>query len=87
VLNHLQRIGKVELPDFEPILGSEKQFSTEIKWNFFSNSRWLTEAENSTEDLGNRNALGFHIPKMWDKILISTNVIYRKIHQTQSETK
>jgi hypothetical protein len=24
----------VELPDFEPILGSEKQFSTEIKWNF-----------------------------------------------------
>jgi 23S rRNA (uracil1939-C5)-methyltransferase len=45
VLNHLQRIGKVELPDFEPILGSEKQFSTEIKWNFFSNSRWLTEAE------------------------------------------
>jgi 23S rRNA (uracil1939-C5)-methyltransferase len=36
----------------------------------FSNSRWLTEAEiASTEDLGNRNALGFHIPKMWDKIL------------------
>jgi 23S rRNA (uracil1939-C5)-methyltransferase len=36
----------------------------------FSNSRWLTEKEiDSTEDLGNRNALGFHIPKMWDKIL------------------
>lgn len=36
----------------------------------FSNSRWLTEEEiGSTEDLGNRNALGFHIPKMWDKIL------------------
>jgi 23S rRNA (uracil1939-C5)-methyltransferase len=34
----------------------------------FSNSRWLTES-GSTEDLGNRNALGFHIPKMWDKIL------------------
>jgi 23S rRNA (uracil1939-C5)-methyltransferase len=26
VFNHLQRIGKVELPEFEPILGSEKQF-------------------------------------------------------------
>jgi 23S rRNA (uracil1939-C5)-methyltransferase len=26
VLNHLQRIGKVELPDFEPILGSENSF-------------------------------------------------------------
>jgi 23S rRNA (uracil1939-C5)-methyltransferase len=71
VLNHLQRIGKVELPEFEPILGSEKQFFYRNKMEFsFSNSRWLTEQEiDSTEDLGNRNALGFHIPKMWDKIL------------------
>ncbi|NRS88096.1 23S rRNA (uracil1939-C5)-methyltransferase [Flavobacterium sp. 7E] len=71
VLNHLQRIGKIELPDFEPILGSEKKFFYRNKMEFsFSNSRWLTEAEiASTEDLGNRNALGFHIPKMWDKIL------------------
>ena len=71
VFNHLQRIGKVELPEFEPILGSEKQFFYRNKMEFsFSNSRWLTEAEiGSTEDLGNRNALGFHIPKMWDKIL------------------
>jgi 23S rRNA (uracil1939-C5)-methyltransferase len=71
VLNHLQRIGKIELPEFEPILGSEKQFFYRNKMEFsFSNSRWLTEQEiDSTEDLGNRNALGFHIPKMWDKIL------------------
>ena len=71
VLNHLKRIGKIELPEFEPILGSEKQFFYRNKMEFsFSNSRWLTEEEiGSTEDLGNRNALGFHIPKMWDKIL------------------
>ena len=72
VKNHLQRIGKVELPEFEPILGSEKQFFYRNKMEFgFSNARWLTETEiNSTdEELGNRNALGFHIPKMWDKIL------------------
>ena len=71
VLNHLQRIGKIELPEFEPILGSQKQFFYRNKMEFsFSNSRWLTEEEiGSTEDLGNRNALGFHIPKMWDKIL------------------
>jgi 23S rRNA (uracil1939-C5)-methyltransferase len=71
VQNHLQRIGKIELPDFETILGSEKQFFYRNKMEFsFSNSRWLTEKEiGSTEDLGNRNALGFHIPKMWDKIL------------------
>ena len=71
VKNHLQRIGKIELPEFDPILGSEKQFFYRNKMEFsFSNSRWLTEKEiESTEDLGNRNALGFHIPKMWDKIL------------------
>ncbi len=71
VKNHLQRIGKVELPEFEPILGSQKQFFYRNKMEFgFSNARWLTENEISiTEELGNRNALGFHIPKMWDKIL------------------
>jgi 23S rRNA (uracil1939-C5)-methyltransferase len=71
VKNHLQRIGKIELPEFEPILGSEKQFFYRNKMEFgFSNARWLTEKEiESTDDLGNRNALGFHIPKMWDKIL------------------
>ena len=71
VKNHLQRIGKIELPEFDPILGSEKQFFYRNKMEFsFSNSRWLTDQEiESTDDLGNRNALGFHIPKMWDKIL------------------
>lgn len=71
VKNHLQRIGKIDLPDLEPILGSEKQFFYRNKMEFsFSNSRWLTEAEiGSSEELDNKNALGFHIPKMWDKIL------------------
>ncbi len=71
VKNHLQRIGKVALPEFEPILGSEKKFFYRNKMEFsFSNSRWLTEQEiEKTETLENRNALGFHIPKMWDKIL------------------
>jgi 23S rRNA (uracil1939-C5)-methyltransferase len=71
VYNHLLRIGKIELPEFEAILGSQKQFFYRNKMEFsFSNSRWLTEKEiGSDEDLGNRNALGFHIPKMWDKIL------------------
>lgn len=71
VKNHLQRIGKIELPEFETILGSEKQFFYRNKMEFgFSNARWLTENEiNSENELQNRNALGFHIPKMWDKIL------------------
>jgi 23S rRNA (uracil1939-C5)-methyltransferase len=71
VKNHLQRIGKIELPEFESILGSKKQFFYRNKMEFgFSNARWLTEDEiGSAATLENRNALGFHIPKMWDKIL------------------
>lgn len=75
VYNNLKRIGKIGLPDFEPILGSEKQFFYRNKMEFsFSNSRWMTEAEiQSGEELDNANALGFHIPKMWDKILDITH--------------
>ncbi len=71
VFNHLKRIGKVDLPEFEPILGSEKQFFYRNKMEFsFSDSRWLTDDEiASTTDIDDRNALGFHIPRMWDKIL------------------
>jgi 23S rRNA (uracil1939-C5)-methyltransferase len=71
VYNNLKRIGKIEMPDFEPILGSEKQFFYRNKMEFgFSNARWMTESEiNSEENFNDKNALGFHIPKMWDKIL------------------
>lgn len=75
VFNNLTRIGKIELPEFEPILGSEKQFYYRNKMEFsFSNSRWMTEEEiNSDEEIDNSNALGFHIPRMWDKILDITH--------------
>lgn len=71
VYNHLKRIGKVELPELEPILGSEKEYFYRNKMEFsFSDSRWLTEDEiGNNEEIENRTALGFHIPKMWDKIL------------------
>lgn len=71
VYNNLKRIGKVELPEFEPILGSKKQFFYRNKMEFsFSDSRWITEKEIAEiENINRENALGFHIPKMWDKIL------------------
>lgn len=71
VYNHLKRIGKIELPEFEPIKGSEKQFFYRNKMEFsFSNARWVTDEEaQSGEEINDRNALGFHIPRMWDKIL------------------
>ncbi|KAB1071928.1 23S rRNA (uracil(1939)-C(5))-methyltransferase RlmD [Tamlana haliotis] len=71
VTNNLTRIGHIELPEVTPILGSEQQYFYRNKMEFsFSDSRWLTlEEVQSDEDLGDRNALGFHIPGMWDKIL------------------
>ena len=71
VTNNLQRIGKVELPEVSSILGSKNLFFYRNKMEFsFSNSRWLSQDEiNSEQPIANRNALGFHIPGMWDKIL------------------
>ena len=71
VYNNLKRIGKIEMPEFEPILGSEKQFFYRNKMEFgFSNARWMTDEEiQSGKEFDNKNALGFHIPRMWDKIL------------------
>jgi 23S rRNA (uracil1939-C5)-methyltransferase len=71
VFNNLKRIGKIELPALEPILGSVKQFFYRNKMEFgFSDTRWMTDAEiQSGVEFDNKNALGFHIPRMWDKIL------------------
>lgn len=71
VLENLKRIGKVNITETKPILGSKEIYFYRNKMEFsFSNSRWLTESEiNSGTDIQNKNALGFHIPGMWDKIL------------------
>lgn len=71
VTNNLERIGKVELPEVTPILGSKEQYYYRNKMEFsFSDSRWLSLEEiNSDSKIDDRNALGFHIPGMWDKIL------------------
>ena len=71
VLDNLTRIGKIELPELTPICGSVKQKYYRNKLEFtFSNKMWLTTEEmQSGEIFSVRNALGFHIPKMFDKIL------------------
>lgn len=71
VENNLKRIGNLELPETNPILGSKEQYFYRNKMEFsFSDSRWLTQKEiDSDKDIDDRNALGFHIPGMWDKIL------------------
>jgi 23S rRNA (uracil1939-C5)-methyltransferase len=71
VENNLKRIGKIELPNVSPILGAKEQYYYRNKMEFsFSDSKWLTlDQIKSDEIIENRNALGFHIPGMWDKIL------------------
>ena len=71
VVDALTRIGKVELPEVMPILGSEKTREYRNKLEFtFSNKRWLTweEVEQDVK-YDNMNALGFHIPGAFDKVL------------------
>ena len=69
--NNLRRIGHLEFSDPLPILGAPRQYEYRNKLEFsFSDNRWLTNDEiKSSERVENRNALGFHIPGMWDKIL------------------
>ena len=71
VENNLRRIGHLELPEILPIKGSEEQYFYRNKMEFsFSDSRWLTLEEiKSDNEIADKNALGFHIPGMWDKIL------------------
>lgn len=68
VKDALERIGKIEIPVLQPILGSQQTQYYRNKLEYtFSNKRWFQEAEIGSEV--NPNALGFHIPGRFDKIL------------------
>ena len=71
VENNLRRIGHLDLPEISPILGAEAQYFYRNKMEFsFSDSRWLSLEEIQSDiEIDDKNALGFHIPGMWDKIL------------------
>jgi 23S rRNA (uracil1939-C5)-methyltransferase len=71
VADQLRRIGRIELPEITPILGSKKTTFYRNKLEYgFSNKRWLTHDEISNDwDELNMNALGFHVPGLFDKII------------------
>lgn len=70
VKDNLERIAKVPLPEFDPILGSEKTRYYRNKLEYtFSNTSWLTKEQIQSGQEFDRNALGFHIPGRFDKIL------------------
>lgn len=71
ITDNLTRIGKIELPEISPILGSKLTRGYRNKLEFgFSNKRWLTEEEVRNDvKYDQMNAVGFHITGAFDKIL------------------
>ncbi len=71
VSDNLTRIGKIELPEISPILGSGQTREYRNKLEFtFSNKRWLTQEEVERDvRYDQMNAVGFHIPGAFDKVL------------------
>ena len=69
VVDSLTRIGKVELPEIDTILGSEhtQYYRNKLEYTF-SSHRWLTKEEMDSEQK-DMDALGFHIPGLFDKIV------------------
>ncbi|MFN8264917.1 MAG: 23S rRNA (uracil(1939)-C(5))-methyltransferase RlmD [Chitinophagaceae bacterium] len=75
VEQNLKRIGRIELPVIEPIIGSAETQLYRNKLEFtFSNKRYLTREEMKLRDLDpgreyDDSALGFHVPKIFDKAI------------------
>lgn len=74
VVDQLTRLGGIELPEVQPIIGSEKTLGYRNKLEFtFSDRRWVPRAQvaagASLAAQDDRGALGFHIPGMFDKVL------------------
>ncbi|MDR1679040.1 MAG: 23S rRNA (uracil(1939)-C(5))-methyltransferase RlmD [Prevotellaceae bacterium] len=71
VADNLTRIGKIDLPEILPIIGSAKTTFYRNKLEFtFSNKKWLShEAMQAGKTDENMNGVGFHIPGLFDKVL------------------
>ncbi len=71
VMDHLTRIGKINLPEITAILGARKTEFYRNKLEFtFSNKRWRTNEEIADGKVfDTMNAVGFHIPGQFDKVL------------------
>jgi 23S rRNA (uracil1939-C5)-methyltransferase len=70
VVDNLERIGGLVLPGIAPIIPSSKTRHYRNRLDFtFSANRWLTKEElHASAKAGGEVALGFHIPRMYDKV-------------------
>ena len=80
VLNNLKKIGGVENPIYSKIIGGSKKYLYRNKMEFtFSNKRWLTNKEiKSNKKFNDKNALGFHVPGMYNKVINIDNCYLQK---------
>lgn len=74
IIDNLTRIGKVELPEINPILGSKHIYEYRNKLEFtFSDRKWLSwdviRAAGGLEHVDTAYGVGFHIPNCFDKVL------------------
>lgn len=71
VTDQFNRLGHISIEEKRPILGSEEIYNYRNKLEFtFSDKRWLTKEEIESEsEFAERRALGFHIPKLFDKVV------------------
>lgn len=74
IIDNLTRIGKVELPEISPILGSKHVYEYRNKLEFtFSDRKWLSwdviRAAGGLEHVDTAYGVGFHIPNCFDKVL------------------
>lgn len=69
VVDNLTRIGKVQLPEIRPIMGSEKVYHYRNKLEFtFADHQWLT-TEEMKAGVPFQPGLGFHMPNCFDKVM------------------
>jgi 23S rRNA (uracil1939-C5)-methyltransferase len=70
VSENLARIGRVDIPAVEPALSSAmpKYYRNKLEFTF-STQRWLSRGEIDSGLPVDRDALGFHMPEKFDKIL------------------
>ena len=74
IVDNLTRIGKIELPEISPILGSKHVYEYRNKLEFTcADRKWfpweIIEAAGGLDKIDSSYGLGFHIPGAFDKVL------------------
>ncbi len=70
IKNNLIKIGKISVEKFSKIIAAKNKIKYRNKMEFsFTNNRWLNKDENLSGKKLEKNAVGLHVEKMWDKIL------------------